>query len=83
MSKPITRPRQKPDWLRQQLAYLQQRQETVQQYIAKMDSIILQQGPDTPAHICRAHDRAAADLEEVHQQRDVLTLGWDAINAAP
>ena len=83
MSKPITRPRQKPEWLRQQLAFLDQRHEIITQHIANMDQAILQQGPDTPAYICRAHDRAAADLEEVHQQRDVLTLGWDAINAAP
>lgn len=83
MSKPIIRPGHKPEWLRQQLGMVEQREQMIRDAIYQLETTIAEQGHDTPATVCRALDQSHSDLEEVLQQQAVLIKGWDAYNLAP
>lgn len=78
-----SRPPRKPEWLRQQLSQLEQRQDMIRDYIHNMLSTQANyqlNGTTPPAHLLSAIARAKEDLAEVQEQLAVLETGWNALH---
>lgn len=76
-------PPRKPDWLRQQLSHLHQRQEMTRDTIRSLLTVKANRGLDTPPPALRALGQSKEDLEDIRQQLAVLEAGWAALHPNP
>lgn len=82
----MTLPQRQPDWLRQQLAQLEQRQQIIRDHISAMQSEKagrLLNGTSAPAYLLRAIATSEDDLTETQEQIKVLNTGWNALHPKP
>lgn len=81
-----TLPPRKPEWLRQQLGMLEQREEMIRSTIDTLHGTqadYMTNGNTPPAPLLRAIDQSNADLAEVTEQINVLNTGWDTLHPKP
>lgn len=79
----IALPPHKPDWLRQWLTSIQQREHTVRHHIQYIEARIATPGHNVPAPMVLALRESRDDLQEAHDQLALLNAGWAALHPKP